>query len=74
MFLIICYLFVTSHLENSPLILRYDSPANNWETQSLPLGNGFIGASIFGAVELESITLNDHTLWSGWSFFLCVCV
>ena len=36
-----------------------------WENASLPIGNGNIGASVFGAVETERISLNEKTLWLG---------
>jgi alpha-L-fucosidase 2 len=45
-------------------ILRYDRPADAWE-EALPLGNGNLGAMVFGRVGDELIQLNDDTLWSG---------
>lgn len=42
----------------------YLSPAKKW-TEALPLGNGRIGAMVFGGVKKERITLNHDTLWSG---------
>ena len=36
-----------------------------WESQSLPLGNGSIGANIMGSLEAERITFNEKTLWRG---------
>lgn len=47
------------------LELWYDEPATNWESQSLPIGNGPLGASIFGGVGSEELTLNEKTLWTG---------
>lgn len=47
------------------LILRYDKPATDWEKEALPIGNGRIGAMVFGGVDEELITLNENTLWSG---------
>ena len=44
--------------------LFYCSPAAYWEA-ALPIGNGRIGAMIFGGVEKEEIDLNEDTLWSG---------
>jgi alpha-L-fucosidase 2 len=44
--------------------LRYDAPANVW-TEALPVGNGRLGAMIFGGVEIEHLQLNEDTLWSG---------
>ncbi|HEX6960805.1 MAG TPA: glycoside hydrolase N-terminal domain-containing protein [Lacipirellula sp.] len=51
--------------EPSPgLQLWYDSPAEKW-TEALPLGNGHIGAMVFGQLEEERIALNEGTLWTG---------
>ena len=36
-----------------------------WESQSLPIGNGNIAANILGSVEAERITFNEKTLWRG---------
>ena len=46
------------------LKLWYLSPAARW-TEALPLGNGRIGAMVFGGVEHERIQLNEDSLWSG---------
>ena len=44
-------------------------PANDkagaWEKESIPLGNGFLGASILGGVDSDEIIINDHTYWTG---------
>ena len=48
----------------SPLILSYDQPARAWN-EALPLGNGRIGAMVFGRVDSERIQLNEATLWTG---------
>lgn len=38
---------------------------SSWETKSLPIGNGSLGANIMGSVSAERITLNEKTLWEG---------
>lgn len=38
---------------------------DSWESQSLPVGNGRIGGTIFGGDKLERINLNEVSLWSG---------
>ena len=48
----------------SPLKLWYDSPAKYFE-ESLVLGNGMQGATVFGGISKDKIYLNDLTLWSG---------
>ena len=45
-------------------VLWYAHPAKVW-TEALPLGNGKMGAMVFGGVGDERIALNDMTLWSG---------
>lgn len=47
-----------------PLTLWYKQPAHNWN-EALPIGNGRIGAMIFGKPDSELIQLNEQTLWSG---------
>jgi len=47
------------------LSLWYTHPATNWMTSALPIGNGRIGAMIFGGVEQERVQFNDKTLWTG---------
>lgn len=47
-----------------PLLLKYDKPAEKW-TEALPVGNGRLGAMVFGKVNEELIQLNEATLWSG---------
>jgi len=49
----------------SSLKLWYNQPAvNTWEN-ALPLGNGRLGAMVYGNVEQESIQLNEATFWTG---------
>ncbi|CAM3475401.1 glycoside hydrolase N-terminal domain-containing protein [Kibdelosporangium persicum] len=47
------------------LKLWYDEPATDWESQSLPIGNGALGASVFGGVQNEQLQFNEKTLWTG---------
>lgn len=48
-----------------PLKAVYDKPATNWEEEALPLGNGYMGAMVFGDVFCDVIQTNEKTLWSG---------
>ena len=50
--------------ENNQMKLWYDKPAENWE-EALPIGNGRLGAMIFGTVEQELLQLNEETVWAG---------
>jgi alpha-L-fucosidase 2 len=45
-------------------ILFYTHPAREWN-QAMPLGNGRLGAMVFGNVNAERIQLNENTLWMG---------
>ncbi|WP_050954071.1 glycoside hydrolase family 95 protein [Paenibacillus lactis] len=45
--------------------LWYDKPASVWE-EALPLGNGRLGAMVFGGIQEERIQWNEDTLWSGF--------
>lgn len=45
--------------------LFYKEPAAQWE-EALPLGNGRMGAMVYGAIAAEKIQLNEDTLWSGY--------
>jgi alpha-L-fucosidase 2 len=49
---------------NRENILWYDKPAANWN-EALPLGNGRMGAMVFGGIEEEHLQLNENTLYSG---------
>lgn len=44
--------------------MHYDSPAKVW-TDALPLGNGRLGAMVYGEIDMERIPLNDDSLWYG---------
>ena len=50
--------------ENQSLKLWYNQPASEW-MKSLPLGNGRLGAMVFGGIQKETIALNEITMWSG---------
>src|SRR5688500_17043502 len=50
---------------NTALKLWYDKPSEKVWENALPIGNGRLGAMIYGNVENEIIQLNEHTIWSG---------
>ena len=47
-----------------PNMLWYEQPAREW-TEALPVGNGRIGAMVFGGIAKERLQLNEDTLWAG---------
>ncbi len=55
---------ITSQSFNPATLSWYDSPAKKWE-DALPVGNGRLGAMIFGKNGEERIQLNEETYWSG---------
>jgi alpha-L-fucosidase 2 len=59
-------LLQSSHATETPLPLAlwYQQPAEKW-TEALPIGNGRLGAMVFGGVEREHLQLNEGTLWAG---------
>ncbi len=56
--------FINAGAQKNNLILWYDKPAKDWN-EALPIGNGRIGAMIFGKPDAELIQLNEQTLWTG---------
>jgi alpha-L-fucosidase 2 len=49
---------------SSPSVLWYDKPAATW-VEANPVGNGNLGAMVFGQIKREHIQLNESSLWSG---------
>jgi len=49
---------------NPSLVLWYDKPAESW-IEALPVGNGRLGAMVYGGTEKETIQFNEETLWTG---------
>src|ERR1700712_3057018 len=54
----------SNQLAAQDLKLWYRQPAAVW-TEALPVGNGRLGAMVFGKVNEELIQLNESSLWSG---------
>ncbi len=63
-FVILSFLVACSEEKNSHFKLWYTQPAQNWN-EALPLGNGRLGAMVFGNPATEQIQLNENTLYSG---------
>ncbi|MGV9878515.1 glycoside hydrolase family 95 protein [Streptomyces sp. NPDC003006] len=45
--------------------LWYAAPAEDWEREALPIGNGALGAMVFGTLASERLQFNEKTLWTG---------
>jgi alpha-L-fucosidase 2 len=62
---LLVFFYVVSVAHAAPeTLLRYDKPAEKW-VESLPVGNGRLGAMVSGGWQRERIHLNEATLWSG---------
>ena len=64
-FILVIGLVIRSFLVSAqPLTLHYDRPARYFE-EALVIGNGSLGATVYGRTDFEQISLNDITLWTG---------
>lgn len=52
-------------VDEAPMQLWYEQPATEWQTEVLPIGNGSLGATIFGGVEDDRIVLNEESIVAG---------
>jgi len=58
------FFILTTTQAQKPLTLWYNHPTEKFE-ESMVMGNGKMGASIFGGIPTDTIVLNDITLWNG---------
>jgi alpha-L-fucosidase 2 len=66
-FIYLCTLMMTAGsatAQQAPMVLQYNRPADFFE-ESLPIGNGKLGALVYGGTDDNIIYLNDITLWTG---------
>ncbi|XP_022763460.1 alpha-L-fucosidase 2-like isoform X1 [Durio zibethinus] len=49
---------------SKPLKVTFSGPANHW-TDAIPIGNGRLGAMVWGGIASETLQLNEDTLWTG---------
>lgn len=56
--------FCYAQKEQTRYKLNYDKPSSNWN-EALPIGNGFLGAMVFGGKQTERLQLNETTIWGG---------
>lgn len=52
-------------MSRTPLVLWYAEPAGGDWLRALPVGNGRLGAMVFGNPDLETLQLNEDTVWAG---------
>ena len=51
-------------IANPPLTVDFDRPAVQW-VEALPIGNGRLGAMVFGGVDGEQLQVSENTIWAG---------
>jgi alpha-L-fucosidase 2 len=56
--------FHRKNQEKTLLKIWFNKPAENWN-EALPVGNGRLGAMIFGNVENERLEINEESVWTG---------
>jgi alpha-L-fucosidase 2 len=65
-FLMSAFFYSCSEMEPEPtgpeVTLWYNEPADNWN-EALPIGNGRLGAMVFGRTDVERLQLNEESLW-----------
>lgn len=65
LFLLLClFCAFGAHKTLAQSLLWYEKPAGIWE-EALPIGNGRLGAMVFGQTSTEQIQLNEDSLWPG---------
>lgn len=57
-------LFMEEEEDSKPLKITFTEPATHW-TDAAPIGNGRLGAMVWGGVASETLQLNEDTLWTG---------
>src|SRR4051812_45180487 len=62
---LLTFVITTFSQETKSMRLWYQQPSGTTWENALPIGNGRLGAMVFGNVEQETIQLNEHTVWSG---------
>jgi len=55
---------VAANPSRQPLVLWYEKPAEQW-VEALPIGNGRLGAMVFGGPARERLQINEDTLYAG---------
>ena len=64
LFVFICIIISLTSFAQKDLTLWYNKPSQAW-TDALPLGNGRLGAMVYGVPQCDTIQINEDTFWSG---------
>ena len=68
--LLLLTLALTASLCSFSQSMWYDRPADEW-MKALPIGNGRLGAMVYGGVFAETVALNESSVWSGGTNAKC---
>ncbi len=52
-------------MSRNVIYFDHEGDLNRWEQTCLPIGNGYLGASMFGGIRTERIVINEKSLWAG---------
>jgi alpha-L-fucosidase 2 len=63
-FLFAFLLLIRAQVQEGDLKIWFNHPATSWN-EALPVGNGRLGAMVFGGVATERLQLNEETVWTG---------
>ncbi|RPD41005.1 glycoside hydrolase family 95 protein [Chitinophaga barathri] len=66
-FLVLLLLSTNAAIAQQPMQLWYKQPARRWE-EALPVGNGRMGAMVYGRPEKEILQVNEESVWAGIKF------
>jgi len=55
---------IAGQADPTELRIWFNKPAENWN-EALPVGNGRLGAMIFGGIDIERLELNEESVWTG---------
>ncbi len=63
--MLLSVILLASTATANDLTLWYERPATKWAAEALPVGNGRLGAMVFGGIAQERIQFNEDSLWTG---------
>lgn len=63
-FLTAC-IFLGMNVVAQDMRLIYEQPAQSWMDEALPIGNGYMGAMIYGGVVKDEVQISEESIWAG---------
>ena len=56
---------MTNKTNDNLLKIWYTRPAEDWQTEALAIGNGYMGCLVFGGTGKDKVHINEKTVWNG---------